>query len=115
MYNIKLHLQEVIDMKPFLAHEDALRLEGIVRKVFNCDRFGVMGIADADHLERYPLDAVWAVFAPLYQSEKSFPDIEDFTDKYSVIFHYPEEYVYSSKTIKEFIEEFDNLVKKHIF
>ena len=32
-----------------ISHAEATALEYIVRSVFNCERFGVMGVADADH------------------------------------------------------------------
>ena len=47
-----------------INHSEAFELELIVRRVFDCDRFGVMGIADAGHLERCPYDAAIAVFVP---------------------------------------------------
>ena len=34
-----------------ISHAEATALEYIVRSVFNCERFGVMGVADADQLE----------------------------------------------------------------
>lgn len=33
-----------------IEHGDAIELESIVRRLFNCDRSGVSGLADADNL-----------------------------------------------------------------
>lgn len=38
-----------------IKHSEAFELEHIVRRVFDCDRYGFMGIADADHFREITL------------------------------------------------------------
>ena len=38
-----------------INHNDAIELEYQVRRLFKCDRAGVSGMADADHLESRPM------------------------------------------------------------
>ena len=66
----------------FLSSNNALRLEYLVRTVFDTERGGVMNIADADQLVHFPLLAPIAIFSPLYLRNKSYPDIEEFMVKY---------------------------------
>lgn len=100
-------------IKSKINHQDAISLEYIVRSVFNeCSRGGVMGIADADHLERYPLDAALVIFAPLYMNSCSICDIEDFIDRYSCIFNF-DDFEYDSNVVENYIEELKQLINRY--
>ena len=96
-----------------INHDEAIALEFSVRKVFDCERFGVMGIANADHLERYPMDAALVVFAPLYKEQAEIPEIDEFMDKYGCIFHFPDSYTYDKNTVREYIDELRTLIDKY--
>ena len=95
-----------------IKHSEAFELEHIVRRVFNCDRFGVMGIADADHLERCPFDAASVVFAPLYKINNEIEEIEQFMDEFSCYFIFSD-YQYSEEKVREYIDGLKNLVEKY--
>lgn len=99
----------------FISHNDAIRLEFIVRGVYQCERSGVMGIANADHLESNPMDAAIVVFAPLYKEYISdLSEIDNFMDKFSSIFNYPEDYEYDESVVKEYISGLEELISKYI-
>ena len=49
-----------------IKHEDAVVLEAIVRRTFNCERGGMGGFVDADHFEREPFDAAIVIIFLLY-------------------------------------------------
>lgn len=95
-----------------IKHSEALELEYVVRHVFNCDRFGVMGIADAGHLERCPYDAAIAVFSPLYKTNKEIDEIEQFMDDFSCYFIFSD-YQYSEEKVREYIDGLKELVDKY--
>lgn len=50
-----------------IEHGDAIELESIVRRLFNCDRSGVSGLADADNFESHPMDAAIMVVSTFMQ------------------------------------------------
>lgn len=87
-------------------------MEHIVRAVFGCDRFGVMGIADADHLERLPFDAATAIFSPLYKDREEIPEIDDFVDHYNCYFTF-DDYIYDENKVKQYIDELRKLERKY--
>ena len=93
-----------------INHDEAISLEHIVRRVYNCERFGVMGIANADYLERNPLDAAIVIFAPLYREQREISEIDEFIDQYRCIFNYPEDYTYNEETVENYIEGLRSLV-----
>ena len=67
-----------------IKHEDAVVLEAIVRRTFNCERGGMGGFVDADHFEREPFDAAIIAIAPLWQ--RSNPkEIEEFLFKWESV------------------------------
>lgn len=95
-----------------LDHQDAINLEYIVRSVFDCGRGGVMNIANADQLERKPMNAAIAIFAPLYFENRVLEDLSDFMDRYNCIFDY-DDYEFNQETIDKYIYELKALVKKY--
>lgn len=96
-----------------IEKSESLELEHIVRRVFNCDRFGVMGVADSDHLKRNPLDAALVIFAPLYKINKDIPELNEFMDMYQCIFGDGEDYQYNEQVVRSYIDELTVLVKKY--
>lgn len=97
-----------------IDHGDAITLEGIIRRLYNCDRFGISGYADADHLESNPLDAATLVIAPLYYTGKVTNQLEfdSFLAKYDCIFGYPEENL-TQESVEEYISDLESIVKKY--
>lgn len=100
-------------MKKVIEHDEAIALERVVRDVYKCDRGGVMNVAEADILEYDPMEAIIAVFAPLYLKESVIDDIDAFVDEYQSIFRYTDEYEYDALKIQEFIRRFRELVQKY--
>jgi len=97
-----------------ISHNDAISLERIVRKVYKCDRFGISGYADADHLESSPLDAATLVIAPLYYTGIVSNDLEfdSFLAEYDNVFCYSEETV-TPEAIKKYISDLESIVEKY--
>lgn len=99
-------------MKRFINHSEATELEYLIRKVYKCDRFGVMGIADADHLEFHPLDAANVILAPLYLDNTDISEIDSFVDEQSCIFNF-DNYVYNETVVRNYIDGLSSLVNKY--
>lgn len=97
----------------FLKDQEALRLEAIVQEAYDCDRFGVMGIADSDYLSLNPIDAAIVIFTQLYKSQRKIPEIDEFVDKYMGIFKHPECYEYKKEVVEEYINTLEELAKKY--
>lgn len=95
-----------------INYNEAFELELIVRHAYGCRKGGVMGIADANHLERCPLDAALVVFAPLYKDVEEIEEIDQFIDKYVCYFTFSD-YKYAEEKIKSYIEELRRLVNKY--
>lgn len=57
-----------------IDHGDAVSLEGIVRRVFACQRGEMGGYIDADHFESQPFDAAWLHYGkrPTFMKQKTF-------------------------------------------
>ena len=89
-----------------IDHGDAVSLEGIVRRVFACQRGEMGGYIDADHFESQPFDAALIALAPLWQ-KADFHEIEDFLFKWEYALRKENE---DGLSAKSYIEELDNLV-----
>ena len=89
-----------------IYHGDAVSLEGIVRRVFACQRGEMGGYIDADHFESQPFDAALIALAPLWQ-KADFHEIEDFLLKWEYALRKENE---DGLSAKSYIEELDNLV-----
>lgn len=100
-------------MKKLINHSEAIELEYLVRRVYNCGRHGVMGIADADHLEYHPLDAANVILAPLYLNRTDIPEIDNFIDGQSCIFNFDDNYAYDEKVVRNYIDGLRSLVDKY--
>lgn len=61
----------------------AIRIEGIVRRMFNCEQCGENGIADADYIRKKPLLAMlYTLSYVCMQEPDKKEDMEDFFDAY---------------------------------
>lgn len=89
-----------------IDHGDAVSLEGIVRRVFACQRGEMGGYIDADHFESQPFDAALIALAPLWQ-KADFQEIEDFLFKWECALRKENE---DDLSVESYIEELDNLV-----
>lgn len=96
-----------------IDHQDAISLEWIVRDVYKCGRGGAMGIADADNLERNPVNAAIVAFAPIVKERGPIEEITNFIDTYSCVFSLNDEYKYDKKKTKEYIDTLRKLVDKY--
>lgn len=100
-------------MKNLINHDEAIELEYIIRRVYKCDRFGVMGIANADRLEHHPLDAANVILAPLYFDKSDLTDVENFMDTYSSLFNFYDYYEYDKDKVRSYIDGLKKLVDKY--
>lgn len=94
-----------------ISHNDAITLERIVRRVYNCDRSGVSGMVDADYFDEKPIQAAVLVIAYLYARDMvQDPYLYDeFLHKYETIFDYPDENDIESE-IKNYIVDLRSIV-----
>ena len=97
-----------------IKHSDAISLEHILRRVYNCDRCGVAGLVDADVFESNPYYAALLTVTPIYYSGMSKDDheISDFLFRYGVVFNYPDENL-NDEAIEKYISELRALVNKY--
>lgn len=96
-----------------ISHGQAVSLEYIIRSAYNdCDRGGVVGLAEADFLENSPLSAAVAVLAPLSHrySNDELEDVADFWDNYRFELSHDE---FDSELIERYIEDLRALVQKY--
>ncbi len=89
-----------------IDHGDAISLEGIVRRVFSCQRGEMGGYIDADHFESQPFDAALIALAPLWP-KADFHEMEDFLIKWEYALRKENE---KGLTAQLFIEELDDFV-----
>lgn len=98
-----------------INHGDAIALESVVRRLFNCDRTGVSGLADADHFESRPMDA--AIMVVSYIHAKGLQDSEtqydEFLCKYDTIFKYPDEND-AANEVQNYIDDLDEIVDNYL-
>lgn len=99
MYNIK--------------HSDAITLEHLVCRLFDCDRSGVSGLADADNFESCPMDAAKMVVSYIHAKglQESETQYDSFLCKYSNIFNYPDEND-AKNEVQNYIDELANIIEK---
>ena len=89
----------------FKPHDYAFQIEVTVRAIFNCNRYGIGGIADADFIERQPFIAIVMVLGNFYNKiDISYKDkLDNFFQKY---------YSEIGKSISEIGEkEIKNIIK----
>ena len=97
-----------------INHSDALLLEAQVRNVYQCERFGISGLADADNFEHDPYSAAIMIVSFLYATGKETDDSKftPFLEKYHTIFKYPDENDASGK-VSEYIKELDDIIGRY--
>ena len=59
-----------------------LKVEQDLRNEYNCDRFGIGGIADSDHLKRVGWYYGMAMVLVKYYNDKNEESIDNFLQKY---------------------------------
>ena len=98
-----------------IKHSDALRLENLVCRLFECDRTGVSGLADADHFESHPMDAAIMVIAYIHAKklQDSETQYDEFLSKYDTIFTYPDENN-AQDEVQHYIDHLAKLVEKYV-
>lgn len=95
----------------FRPHDYAFQIEVTVRAMFNCDKYGLGGIADSGFIEERPFIAIAIVLGNFYNKvDISYKNkIDEFIQKY---------YLEMGKSITEIggekikciIEDFNNIV-----
>ena len=98
-----------------INHNDAIELEHIVRRVYDCDRGGVSGMVDADYFDDKPIQAAVLVVAYLYahnliQDPYAF---DEFLHKYETIFDYSEEND-AKNEVRKYIDELRVIVRRYL-
>lgn len=98
-----------------IKHSDAITLESIVRRLFNCDRAGVSGLADADNFESRPMDAAVMVVSYIHAKglQSSETQYDEFLCKYDTIFNYPDEND-AANEVKNYIAELSEIVDMYL-
>ena len=98
-----------------IKHGDALRLENLVRRLFECDRTGVSRLADADHFESRPMDAAIVVIAYIHAKklQDSETQYDEFLSKYDTIFTYPDENN-AQDEVQNYIDDLAKIVEKYV-
>lgn len=98
-----------------INHNDAIELEHQVRRLYDCDRAGVSGLADADYFEGNPIQAAVLVVAYVHAHglETGPYQYDEFLRKYEVIFEYPEEND-AAKEVRNYIDELRNIVDTYV-
>ena len=98
-----------------ITSEQAYKLEFLVKRVYGCERYGVMHMADADYLGVNPFYAAILVFVPKYYKhpQKQYADIQDFFDRYEEYFQEIDIKKYDEDIVNEFIDNMEKLIKKH--
>lgn len=98
-----------------ISHNDAIKLEWQVRRLYKCDRAGVSGLADADWFERRPLVAAYLVVAYIHSRGMQITETQyaEFLCKYKTIFEYPEEND-AAHEVKNYVDEITKIVDLYV-
>lgn len=98
-----------------INHGDAITLESIVCRLYQCDRAGVSGLADADNFESHPMDAAVMVVSYIHARglQSSETQYDEFLCKYDAIFTYPDEHDADSE-VQNYIEELERIVEDYL-
>ena len=90
-------------------HNTALRLEEIIRRLFDYPIRGRMaGYIDADHFEREPFDAALTALSPLWKRIDKY-ELDDFLSKWDIIFRDDDYQQFDLKNEEEYIKELKKL------
>ena len=95
----------------FKANDYAFQIEVTIRAMFNCEKYGMGGIADANFIQKQPFVAISLVLGNFYNKvDISYKEkIEDFIGKYysemgkSVL-------EIGEERIKSVLKDFNNIV-----
>ena len=95
----------------------SLDIEWRMRDIFNCDRFGMGGIADSDFIRSAPYTSMISTLMYLYNERDIVTQehYKNFIGKYSFYSNYDIDKIISEQGEKEFIEmknEFLKLLKE---
>ena len=95
----------------FALNRYAFQIEITIRSVFNCDKCGLGGIADANFIEKQPFIAITAVLGNFYNKLDS--NTKNKVDKF-IQDYYPEigksmEEI-GEETIKNITKKFNNII-----
>lgn len=95
----------------FKPYDYAFQIEVTVKAMFNCDRYGVGGIADANFIEKDPYIAIALVLGNFYNKiDISYKQkIDDFFGKYYSEMGKSISEIGEEK-IKEIIKDFNSIV-----
>lgn len=99
-----------------IKHEKAIELEEQVCRLFNCERGGVSGMADADNYENNPICAAYMVVSYIYAQGLAFNDrqFDEFLYKYECIF-LDDSYEYDlDKETNKYVSEISSIVESFI-
>ena len=91
-----------------ISHNDAIVLEGIVRRVHSCDRAGMGGFIDADNFKSNPFDAALIALAPYWKIIDS-RELEDFLYKWDCALRSDNK---EPVDIDAYVQELESLVTK---
>ena len=91
-----------------IEHDEAVRLEYLVRIAFNCNRGDMGGYIDADHFASNPFDAALIAIAPLW-SNGDAKEIENFLSKWDKILRCNQE---NDVDIEAYIDDLKKIINK---
>lgn len=99
-----------------ISHNDAIKLERQVRRLYKCERGDISGMADADNFEGNPIQAVILIVAYVYahQLEKEPKMYEEFLRTYEDIFEHPEANDITEEVVHKFVDEIKTIVDHYI-
>lgn len=95
----------------FKTHDYAFQIEVTIKAIFNCDKYDIGGIADANFIERQPFIAIALVLGNFYNKiDISYKEkIDDFFGKYYSEMGKSISEIGEEK-IKEIIKDFNSIV-----
>lgn len=98
-----------------INHSEAIELEHIVRNLYQCNRGGVSGMADADYFEGHPIQAAVLVVAYIHAKglETSSTQYDEFLCKYESIFEHLEKNDVDQE-IRNYIDELEDIVNQYV-
>lgn len=95
----------------FTPHHYAFQIETTTRAIFDCDKFGLGVIADANFIEKSPFIPITMILGNFYNKidDNSKTKIDDFIETYYWLMDKSIEEIGEEK-IKIIIKEFNNIV-----
>ncbi len=95
----------------FKTHDYAFQIEVTIKAIFNCDKYDIGGIADANFIERQPFIAIALVLGNFYNKiDISYKEkIDDFFGKYYSEMGKSISEIGEDK-IKEILKDFNSIV-----